>query len=1359
MALDLNNVEELAPTKSRRKHWLILGAMVLTLILIAVAGLMYISSDGFRERMRQNAVAMLQQSTGGRAELKSLDWSLTHLTVALTDLTIHGRESEKDAPFVHVGNVMAKIKIISLFSRDFSLKQVQIDQPVIHIIVYPDGTTNQPQPKLSVETGDPVQKMFQLAMEHAEVTKGVILFNEQKIPIELKAEDVIARLSFDASQKSFDGRLATSKIEVKSPTIKTITGSTDASFSLYSDHAQIHSLKLASRRSQLDAVGTISSFQPFKGQFEYKGTVDVAEFASTMVVPQLRAGRADVSGSTMIVAGQTTVRGKLVLHDAEYQDPNVRLRGVNGGAEYLYSSETARLSLLHIFLHGLGGNAIGSGQIDSFLGKPAVGAKTEQKGSGTFQVTDISAHDLAIAVSSRILPLDKLRTAGKISGNVGISWNGSPNNAFANLDIIAEPPSSLQPRELPITGFLQGIYDASAGSIAIQASSLSTPASRIVASGTLGSRTANLKVSAQTSNLAEVNPLITAAHGPEPLPFELGGNAKFDGTLSGKLRMPTIAGHLDASNFTTHLAKRLEKPLSAPASTQYAYPRFVHWDSLSADFTYGPDKVTVSRAQLRRQIAIVAVSGNSTLTGGLITEASRFQAHVQVQGADVAELQSIAGLNYPVTGHVDLAFDVSGTRSDLSGGGNLTVIDGAAYGQPVKKLTSVINFSADQVQFRNASLTSDIGAVNGGVTYNLNSRAFTLEVHGKDFHVERFAFANRQNFKATGQITFDASGSGTLEAPVINANARLHAFTINRQPLGDLSIDAVTHGAELQLSSRSSMQHAAVVLNGSIHLRGEMPGHAVLLINSNNLNPLIAAFVPIRISGPTTLDSRVEINGPFRDPRNLSVSVTVDKLASELEGIGVFNSGPIVLRITNQTMTIDRLRLAGEGNRFLQVRGTAELGGQQRLDMQADGDINLKLLQSANSNLIASGYSAFGVTVGGTLTKPLINGQLQFHDGAVGFLDLPNGLTEINGTVYFNQDRAQIRNVSARTGGGVLDLAGFVSYDRGVSFNLTANGREIRIRYPDGVSSTATAALQLSGNLKNSVLSGDVTVTRFGLNPRFDFAYYLARSKEPQGAPKIASPLNNVRLDIHVVSTPELQVQTSLAKISSNVDLHVRGTGTHPVLLGHINIVEGKVDFNGTTYTLERGDITFANPVTIDPILDIEASAHVRDYDITLGFHGSPLQNKLTSTYRSDPPLPPGDIIALLALGRTREEATNASTAPGSQQQTFSDTTSSALLGQAINATISNRVSKIFGVSRIKIDPQVAGVENSGYARVTVDQQISNKITLTYITNVSQSAQQIIQFEYNVNRNVSIVAVRDQNGVFSFDVRLRQRKR
>jgi translocation and assembly module TamB len=180
--------------------------------------------------------------------------------------------------------------------------------------------------------------------------------------------------------------------------------------------------------------------------------------------------------------------------------------------------------------------------------------------------------------------------------------------------------------------------------------------------------------------------------------------------------------------------------------------------------------------------------------------------------------------------------------------------------------------------------------------------------------------------------------------------------------------------------------------------------------------------------------------------------------------------------------------------------------------------------------------------------------------------------------------------------------------------------------------------------------------------------------------------------------------------------------------------------------------------VRIDPTLDVELSARVRDYDIALGLHG-PI-NKLTPSYRSDPPLSSSDIISLLALGRTMEETANPAMMGTSQYQpTVSESASTALLGQALNATVSSRVQRLFGVSRLKIDPNVGGALNAGLARVTVEQQISNKLTLTYITNLNQSAQQIIQFEYNVNKNVSIVGVRDQTGVVSFDVLLRKRKK
>ena len=89
-----------------------------------------------------------------------------------------------------------------------------------------------------------------------------------------------------------------------------------------------------------------------------------------------------------------------------------------------------------------------------------------------------------------------------------------------------------------------------------------------------------------------------------------------------------------------------------------------------------------------------------------------------------------------------------------------------------------------------------------------------------------------------------------------------------------------------------------------------------------------------------------------------------------------------------------------------------------------------------------------------------------------------------------------------------------------------------------------------------------------------------------------------------------------------------------------------------------------------------------------------------------------------------------------------------------------NRVQKLFGVSRVKIDPNAeATVNNPSGARLSIEQQVSDNITLTYITNVSQTSQQIIQAEYNVNRYLRFIAIRDQNGVVSFEVRIRQRKK
>jgi translocation and assembly module TamB len=151
---------------------------------------------------------------------------------------------------------------------------------------------------------------------------------------------------------------------------------------------------------------------------------------------------------------------------------------------------------------------------------------------------------------------------------------------------------------------------------------------------------------------------------------------------------------------------------------------------------------------------------------------------------------------------------------------------------------------------------------------------------------------------------------------------------------------------------------------------------------------------------------------------------------------------------------------------------------------------------------------------------------------------------------------------------------------------------------------------------------------------------------------------------------------------------------------------------------------------------------------------------RLSVNYRSEPPLPKSDIIALLALGRTNEVSQQLQEQSG--QVPFTEEASQMIINQAMNDTVSSRMQKLFGAARIKIDPQGLNTETNPTARgpqVTIEQQFANNLSLTYSTNVSQSSQQIIEGEYFFTRNISGVGTRDQNGVVSFDVRIRQRKK
>jgi translocation and assembly module TamB len=499
-----------------------------------------------------------------------------------------------------------------------------------------------------------------------------------------------------------------------------------------------------------------------------------------------------------------------------------------------------------------------------------------------------------------------------------------------------------------------------------------------------------------------------------------------------------------------------------------------------------------------------------------------------------------------------------------------------------------------------------------------------------------------------------------------------------------------------------------------------------------------------------SLAGQLQVIGPLRQPRRLHGTLNLQEFSVELQHLLVHSEGPVQLSLADEVLRIERCVIVSDQTRFT-LTGTAGLEGDHPLELQANGALDLRLAQSFNPDLTAYGTSNISVRVRGTASRPVMDGQVQVAQAGISLIDMPVGLSELNGTMLFTQDRLEVQTLTGRMGGGHVSLSGFANFASGLGFNLSLDGNDVRLRYA-GISATSDQTLRLTGTMQNATVAGNITITKFAQIPSADLQGLFSPTAAP-AIPNPKSPLNNVHLEVRILSTPELTVETSLAKLSGDVDLRLRGTAARPVLLGRITIAEGDVRLAGTKYHLERGDVTFINPVRIDPVLDVEATTRVRDYDITIGLHGT--IERLNTTYRSDPPLTTDDIISLLAFGRTQTE--NA-LGTGGANPGFAESASGALLTSAFNQAVGNRVSKIFGYSTIRINPSLGGPENDPNARLTLEQQVSKDITFTYITNLARSAQEVIQFEYNINSEYTLQGIRDENGVVSFDLLIRKRR-
>jgi translocation and assembly module TamB len=518
-------------------------------------------------------------------------------------------------------------------------------------------------------------------------------------------------------------------------------------------------------------------------------------------------------------------------------------------------------------------------------------------------------------------------------------------------------------------------------------------------------------------------------------------------------------------------------------------------------------------------------------------------------------------------------------------------------------------------------------------------------------------------------------------------------------------------------------------------------------------DPWIRAFFNRQFAAAVTLGGSFRAAGPLRTPAKINLQSRARDVAVDFPSIQWHNAQPVDVQYADGKLALSRFVMRGPSTE-LEIEGAVRFTEGVTLALRAEGAADATLLTVFDSNLQATGRSALRLRLTGTPARPLLNGAIDIQDVSLDYSGLPFRFNNLQGSINLEGERAVIRSLRGSSGGGTVSVSGFVTLVESPRFDVHADLSQVRVRYPPSFTSVLDGNLRLAGGVEQGQLQGELIVRQMVVNENINFISKIIESSNPLAdqPTTVTSPAaSKIRLNVRVTSAPPVHLQTPNLRLVGDIDIRLQGTVANPVQVGSIHLLSGESVFRGNRYKLVRGDMSLTNPFRTQAYLDLEAQTRVQSYDLTLDISGP--FDRLKFAYRSDPPLPTTDILSLLALGYVRQEEAF-SPVGGSPTATIG---ASAILSGALATQVTGRIQHLFGVSRIKIDPNV-GVPGFGSgSRVTVEQQVTPDITLTYVTDTSYSQYRIIQFEWNISDNVSVLGVRDQNGVFGIEFRFRRR--
>jgi translocation and assembly module TamB len=1321
----------------------IVAALALLAVLCALTAFLVFRSGWFYEQVHSRMVMEIEKATGGRAEIGNFAFDWKRLEVTAGPIVLHGKESAGEPPFVRVQSITAELRIISMMEHKVDLASLRIEQPQVRIVFYPDGTNNIPDPEVHHPDTTWAEDLVHLAVGRYEVLNGLFEYDDRQIPLNLRGEDLRVRMTYETTGKRYRGELESDRVRFVSDAAGPVEVSAAAAFTLDKSTIDVSRLRIGTKESRADLVGSLSNLRWPRGTFTVKASTSIREAVKLVSIPIDPTGSATFDGKLNVsferpfafsMTGRAAACG-LAYHQDRVKIENADVRGdLNLGLD--------KLTLQNATVTALGATVNGQGALLHWR---------EFHAEGNLQGLNI-------------------REAAHVLTDRAIPWNGTLAGGFSVDAVIGKQTAKFQgnigvypaAEGAPIEGHLDVAYDQAAGTVQLGNSYLKTPATRADFRGTLGQ---TLEIRAQTTNLDDLLPALAMASpdAPKELPLKLkNGTAAIAGVVKGSLDNPHFSGQGSIKNGV--LTFRDES---------HAFDSFTA--TLDADRT----NVRLSAFTLTRGATTVDGQAGASAHDASFDDAA-IEANFNVHNAQLAELAKEAGSKLDVTGtgsaNVHLFGSVTKPVADVTA----QVEKLTAFDEQIDRISAKLHYADGALTISGGDAFAGPGRIHFDGSYD-KSEAIVFAITAENVPGSRIKMLGKLPMRPDGIINANLKGTGRMvkgefELTSAAGTASGRNITLNGDTVGDVSITTETRGADLSAHATANVHGAKIEADGAWKLEGDDPGSVT--VQAQRLD-LATAHRIYRIGGTDEqknevlpfegfVDGRAKVAISLRKPQDFRADVTLDqvqinakksqalRLGVQPQDVVLKNTKPVLAIVTAKELRIQSAQFAARDT-SLEATGGIPFDSQAPADLAVRGSVNLAILQLYNPDLLARGNATVQATVRGSLRDPQMNGRMELKNASLYLADLPNGIDNAEGSIAFDRNRATIEKLTAETGGGKVLFTGFVELRDILTYRLQAQVQQVRVRYPEDVSTTFNARLALNGTSDASTLSGSITLVRAAFNPRSDLGGLMALASKP--VPEPASPneyLRGMQFDVRIESEPNFEFQTTLTRdVEAEVDLRLRGSPIRPVLLGSISVNQGEIQVFGNRYTVDRGDIRFLNPVRIEPTFDMDLETKARGIIVNISFSGT--MQKLNVNYSSDPPLQPREIIALLAVGRNPGNLSSTAPAELEASSTTGLQAGGGLLGDAISAQLSSSIQRFFGASRVKIDPTVTGVDNLPQARLTLEQQVSKEITLTYITNLNRTQEQVVQFEYDFSAHWSAIAVRQDNGLFGIDFQYRKR--